>query len=296
MSSKTKNEICLKLWQFYKGTKAEGLDVDPLKTSFALELLLGYRTECKIAIEGAADDRFTLNSIESMILASKKFLITKQRLNFRDERTPDQLLRSMVGSMILETGISEDNKSIWAKKTDGETEFVITAENPIAQFRKDMVVWIAEPFILPDEGDGKPWSEMTKTEREDATRAALVRGASSMPKYMQKRRAKIESVTVNGDDVNAWLQIKLVEAPAFDREAFEEEQVLLELGISAAEADEEETIIAEAKADFTDSEVGVDVSKIGEGHYEAANEAEQPMAIAPPDTEANPAEPEEEQF
>ena len=295
MSKKTKNEICLSLWQFYKGNKEDGLDVEPLKGAFAMELLLGYRTECKIAIEGAADDRFTLNSIESMILASKKFLITKQRLTFRDERTPDQMLRSMVGSMILETGISEDNKTVWAKKTDGEVEFTITAENPIAQFRKDMVVWIAEPFTLTEDGEGKPWSEMTKTQREEASAASLIRGASSMPKYMQKRRAKIESITVNGDDVNAWLQIKLVEAPAFDREAFEEEQILLELGVSASDADEEEAIIAEAKADFADGEVGVDVSKIGEGHYEAASEAEQP-AIAPPDPESNPDQPEEEQF
>lgn len=279
MSNRTKNEICLELWRFYKAERADGLDVEPLKKTFRHELFLGYRTEGKNAIEGAAEQRITIQTMESLVLAKNKAITMKYRLNFRDERNPQQMLRTMVGSMILETGISEDQKTIWAKKTDGENEFTIVADNPVADYKVDMVIWIAEPFVMsPDEKAGKLWSEMTKEEREEATNKAAVKSGSAMPKYMQKRRAKIKSITVNGDDVNAWLQLQIEEVEPFERQAFEDEEVLKELGISRDEAETEDE---ESKKDgqiiekaVQDNERGIDVSKIEEGHFLALEESE----------------------
>lgn len=282
MSNRTKNEICLGLWLFYKMNKQDGLDVEPLKEGFRHELLLGYRTENKNALEGAAENRIAIQGMESMILANKRSLMTKYRLSFRDERTPDQLLRSMVGSMILDMGISEDNKTVWAKKTDGEEEFVIVADNPISEFRVGMTVWIAEPFVMQEDGTGKAWCELTKAEREEASTKGLVRSAGAMPKYLQKRRARITSITVNGDDVNAWLQLMLAEVAPFKREDFEEDEVLTELGITKQEAKEEadpeqeEQQAAPGQEVPQDSERGIDAEKISDEHFEALDDAERP--------------------
>lgn len=302
MSKKTKNEICLSLWQFYNREKAEGLDTTGLVGSFAHELYLGYKTECKAAIENAAANRYVLQSMESMVLAKNKVLMVKERLNFRDPRNQDQILRSMVGSVLIGMGIDADNKTVWIQKTDGENEFKLTAENPLAEFKEGMVIWIAEPFVLNEDGTGgKPWSKMTKEERENATSASLVRSGSAMPKYMQERRAQIKSLTVNSDGVNAWLQIMLAEVEGFSREEFEDSKVLEELGITEAEATDDAVQDGdepEPPKTANDTETGVDVSKISEEHYEVSREAADPEPESTPgvDPEANPTDAGEEEF
>lgn len=283
MSDRSKNEICLNLWQFYRGTRDDGLDTTTLKDNFRHEILRGYRVEGEKAIDNAAENRFVLDATESQILSKMKFLNKKKRLNFADSKSPDQILRSMVGSMVIGMELATDRKTVRLLKTDGESEFEMIAENPMAEYKEGMVVWIAEPFIR----DGKAWSDMTKEEREQAVKDNLVQGAPSMPKYLQKRRAKISSIKVEGDDTNAWLIIKLEEEAPFNRDEFEKDAILEELGISKEEDAAETKIEAATETAGAATENGVDASEIGDEHFTALDEA---MEIHPPDDEATPAE------
>lgn len=289
MSDRSKNEICLNLWQFYRGTRDDGLDTTTLKENFRHEILRGYRVEGEKAIDNAAENRFVLDATESQILSKMKFLNKKKRLNFSDSKTPDQIVRSMVGSMVIGMELSADGKTVRLLKTDGETEFEMLAENPMAEYKEGMVVWVAEPFIR----DGKAWSDMTKAEREQSVKDNVLQGAPSMPKYLQKRRAKISSIKVEGDDTNAWLIIKLEEEAPFNRDEFEKDAILEELGISKEEDAAETKIEAATETTGIATENGVDASEIGDEHFTALNEA---MEIHPPDDEATPAEEPEVEF
>lgn len=275
MSNRTKNEICLGIWQHYKELKAHAVSardnitagtifvLNIFREAFKHEIYLGAKVEQKEAFNDAAMNVFTLNMLQSQILHKKGRVVVKQRLRFNEGL--EQIQRPAGSVMVLDARWMQDH-SISVMKSDGETDFIVTADNPFPDIQDATILWIAEPWVPTGESQGKAWYEMTPEERAKANTAGVLRAASTFPKYLQRRRAEVENIEVCNDDREVWLEYILVVAPGFDRQTFEEDALKVELGIEGATEDDdttpEETMAAPAPA--AAHEQGVDTSAMGE--------------------------------
>lgn len=299
MSTKTKNEICLALWRYYRSGKEalKSLAVDGEEIlegfvdCFRNEIYLGAKVEQKDAFNNAAVNTFSLSAMQSMVLKKVGHVLVKQRLQFKENA--EQALKGMAGYVVMKTewagikneaGVGAEAK-VRITKTDGMAEFSLEAENPWAHLMVGEPIWVTEPFISTGDNQGKAWHELTFDEQSLANKAGNeIRAASTFPKYLQKRRMVLDKVEINSDDRDAWLEMTFKNAPDFDRQTFEEDALKEELGIEGTTDDDEEA--AETGAAHVDDSANqpVNPDSIETAAIDAADDSD-PGPLEPPPEE-----------
>lgn len=279
MSTRTKNEICLAIWNHYKWLKdlfvkmtVYDASVDTFVDRFRHEIYLGAKVEQKEAFNTAAESIFSLSALQSLVLHAKRKLVVKARLRFAEAL--DQMQKPASSSIVLSATWTEEGE-IAVKKTDGEVDFQLFASNPNPEFEVGKIFWVAEPFIPTGENQGKAWFEMTTEERTEANKTGALRAASTFPKYLQRRRVTITGIEIRNDDRETWIEYLLEETAEFDRQTFEEDALKAELGIEGVtEGDDVQTEEPTITPAIKSHEQGVDVTTLTEEeHTEAAEDA-----------------------
>ena len=267
----TRNEICSKLWKLYqvgrKGMDAQGGSYDSttsqtLKSVFAHEIFYGAKLEFNEATANAASNTVSLSGVQSLVLASRGKLMDKYNLKYE---TAEDAVRNMGPSMIDSIKVDWEKRMVCVTKTDGTNDYDQLAKLPF-DVSVDDVAWVLEQFVATGEKNGKVWSEMSKEERA-ATPSTSLRAASSMPKYLQKRRLKVDGIKFNHDGREAWAEVTYVEIEPFAKNDAEEQELLAELGLSAAEAAEQE---GESQAATEEASTAGELAEREEAHDEPA--------------------------
>lgn len=266
----TRNEICTKLWKLYqvgrKGMDAQGGSYDhntsmTLKEVFAHEIFYGAKLEFNEATANAASNTVSLSGLQSMVLASRGKLMDKYNLKYE---TTEDAVRNMGPSIIDSIKVNWTARTVCVTKTDGTNDFDQIAKLPFDVSVGD-IAWVLEQFVAAGEKNGKVWSEMTKEDRA-ATPSTSLRAASSMPKYLQKRRLKVDSIIFNHDGREAWAEVTYIEIEPFAKNDAEEQELMAELGISAAEAEQDQTEGAAPEAATTNGELAQRESEQSDHH------------------------------
>lgn len=211
---KSLKEMRAALFTLYNVMKeSKGCDpVQILRDHFADELYTEAVAELKGRIDTAASGTALLTGTQALALKARGRLMERLNLKFRE--SPEQLLESMAGFEVFDFGIDKvDGKDVLAlHRTNGITESTVYADIP--DLEEGQILFVLEPFgTIGDEE--KTWTEMTAEEREKA--AGNIRNASSLPKRMMKRRAKVKSIDQRFDNRTGWLEIHYEEIEPYSR-------------------------------------------------------------------------------
>lgn len=263
---KSLKELRAALFAMYnhaKDHKSCPIAFDAFKVTFADELFAEARAALKASEANAAGGTLVLSSVQALTLKSRGKLMERINLNFRE--SADQLLKSMAGFEAIGAELTvvqpppaspetENALRIALTRTDGIEESIVYAE--VAVIAEGDTLFVLEPFTSEDK-TGKVWSEMTAEERATFSAAGSIRQASSMPKYLMKRRARVEKVDLRHDNRTAWLEVHYVEIEAFDRSKEEEQALIAEFHPTSdaiGEASKNEEVALEAKGNDQGSE------------------------------------------
>lgn len=242
--SKSKNEICEKLYSLFQENKQAGkIAVKDILEAFRDELYHGARLALNAETDNAAITTVSVSCVQSQVLALRGKFTQTNRLQFAPENeAAKKTLAGMIASEILwiEFSPDENHGLVCMKVTDGIEEAVLVAKNPLAGLKVDDIAWVQEPFTLTGERAGKTWAEMTSEERIEAGKTGL-RNPSQMPKYMMARRAQVEAININNDGRNAWIEVTYKEIERFEKSEADMKAIREELGISEESAKNEET-------------------------------------------------------
>ena len=276
--SMTKNSIANDCWKTYQACRESGEGTRNLIEILGNAIYLGARLEKKALRESAAENVFPLSIMQALFLKKHGSIKVTQRLVFNE--TSEESVRSMSGAMVTgwrfaET-VEEDSGEVGRKvilvKNDGDSEFLISAKDPSPHVVDNAIFWIAEPHVAKDNTpNGAVASNLSPAERERYTSLNQLLPASRFPRYLQRRRLRVDKVTIGTDWRNAWLEYHMSEIEPYDEGQAGEELAKLrtELGLGAEDASEQEDIEEavtqepEGAQDATDQSSGfVDTTKM----------------------------------
>ena len=267
--SKTKNEICERLWSLYQESK-ESIPLKSILEAFRDELYHGARLALNAETDSAAITTISVSCVQSQVLQSRGKITQTNRLQFTPASEEDKkTIAAMIATEILSMGFSpdENNNLVCMKVTDGINEAMMIAKNPIAGTKVDDIAWVQEPFVLTGERAGKTWADMSAEERIEASRAGL-RNPSQMPKYLMARRARIDEIRLNDDGRNTWIEVTYQEIERFEKNEADLKAIREQLGISEESAKSEE---AESQGAQGAEEKTVGSMDVDEEHVEGVD-------------------------